>query len=118
MSDQIIIYHNPRCSKSRATLAILEEKCNANEFSVVEYLKDTPNAETLKHLVQSLGVDVRDIMRTKEAAYQENNLSEADDAALYAAMQDHPILIERPIVQRGDQVVIGRPPENVLEILD
>lgn len=115
------IYHNPRCSKSRQTLALLEERGIIPE--VVEYLNEPPSAETLKNLLSLLNLGARDVMRTKEAAYSNLGLAQEDNEdRLIAAMVEHPILIERPIVvsQHGDQerATIGRPPENVLELLE
>ena len=117
MSTETIIYHNPRCSKSRQTLALLEE--NGIAPTVVEYLNDPPDAATLQNLLSMLGLEPRELMRQKESVYADLDLSNpalgSDD--LIAAMQANPILIERPIVVRGEQAVIGRPPENVLAIL-
>lgn len=116
MSD-ITIYHNPRCSKSRETLALLNERgLNA---TVVEYLTDTPNADALRDIVQKLGLKARDLLRTKEDEYKSlglNNPALTDDD-LINTMVAHPKLIERPIVVHGNQARIGRPPETVLEIL-
>ena len=113
----VTIYHNPRCSKSRATLALLQE--NGVEPEIIEYLKTPPDAATLKSILADLDFQPRDLMRKKEAPYAENNLGDAgvSDAALIQAMIDNPILIERPIVRTGGQSRIGRPPESVLEIL-
>jgi arsenate reductase len=117
MSKKAIIYHNPRCSKSRATLAILEERNES--YDVVKYLETPPNAETLRHVLNTLGMSPRELMRRNEVEYAENEL--ADDALsddeLIQAMIAYPKLIERPIVIKGDKVAIGRPPESVLEIL-
>ena len=113
----VTIYHNPRCSKSRQTLALLQE--NKVEPTVVEYLKDPPDAKTLDAILTELSLEPRDLMRKMEAPYKELNL--ADDslsrAALIKAMVENPILIERPIVRKGGKSAIGRPPEAVLEIL-
>ncbi|MDF1747291.1 MAG: arsenate reductase (glutaredoxin) [Alphaproteobacteria bacterium] len=113
----VTIYHNPRCSKSRQTLALLEE--NGVTPDVVLYLEAPPNAATIKDIVGKLGLSTaRDLMRKGEAAYKEQNLKEVtDEAALIQAMADTPILIERPIVIKGPKARIGRPPESVLEIL-
>lgn len=115
MSIQII--HNPRCSKSRQTLALLEE--NGVTPEVIEYLKTPLSAETLTSIVKKLGVSIRDIIRTKESEYKETgadnqNLTDAEVTTILAAT---PKLIERPIVINGDKAAIGRPPENVLAIL-
>ncbi|GAA6145752.1 arsenate reductase (glutaredoxin) [Thalassolituus maritimus] len=116
MSD-ITIYHNPRCSKSRQTLALLQEK--GIEPTVVEYLKDIPDAATLKQVIEQLGITPRQLLRTKEAAYKEHGLNadSVTDKQIIEAMVASPKLIERPIVIKGDQARIGRPPETVLEIL-
>lgn len=111
------IYHNPRCSKSRATLAILQDR--NIKFEVVEYLKDTPDVDTLKMLLQQLNIGPRDLLRTGEQEYKALGLSNTDlsDGDLIDAMQQHPRLIERPIVVCGNKATIGRPPENILDIL-
>ena len=117
MSDQITMYHNPRCSKSRATMKILEEK--GVEPRIIEYLKTPPDAKTLDGFLKKLGMEPRELMRRKEAPYKELNLKDESlsRAALIAAMVENPILIERPIVVSGGKVALGRPPESVLEIL-
>lgn len=111
------IYHNPRCSKSRQTLALLEEKNIACE--VVLYLETPPNEKTLKSLLKKLGISARDLLRKGEEEYRALKLDNPalKDDALIAAMCKHPKLIERPIVVHGKQAAIGRPPEKVLEIL-
>ena len=116
MSD-ITIYHNPRCSKSRQTLALLQE--NGVEPTVVEYLKETPDAATLKAVIDKLGITPRELLRTKEAEYKEHGLNDKNvgDDAIIQAMIASPKLIERPIVIKGDEARIGRPPEQVLEII-
>lgn len=114
----VTIYHNPRCGKSRQTLALLRDR--GIEPDVVEYLKTPPDAATLRRLLDSLGLDVRGLMRRKEAVYRENGLDDTalDDDALIAAMVANPILIERPIVVTADgRAALGRPPEAVLGIL-
>ncbi len=117
MSTATTIYHNPRCSKSRQTLALLEE--NGVSPAIVEYLNEPPDAATLTRLLELLGLTPRELMRTKESVYKELNLNDPalTDAELISAMQDNPILIERPIVVQGDRAVIGRPPENVLALI-
>jgi len=114
----VSIYHNPRCSKSRTTLALLEENGVTPEVRL--YLEDAPNAAEISQLLSMLGMtSPRDLMRKGEDAYKEGNLS--NDAlssdALIAAMVATPKLIERPIVINNGQARIGRPPEQVLEIL-
>jgi arsenate reductase len=113
----ITIYHNPRCSKSRETLALIE--ANGVKPAVVEYLATPPDAATLERLLTLLGLEPRALMRTKEAEYAELGLGNPalSRAELIAAMVAHPRLIERPIVVSGDKAVIGRPPEKVLSLL-
>ena len=111
------IYHNPKCSKSRQTLEILKE--NNITPTIVEYLKTPPTADTLKTILGQLGMAPRDLMRKKEDIYSElklDNPSLSDDD-LIDAMVKHPILIERPIVLNNGKAALGRPPEQVLEIL-
>ena len=111
------IYHNPRCSKSRQTLQLLTDK--GIPFEIVEYLSNPPSADTLRKILAMLNIGPRDLMRKNESVYKELELGADDltDEQLIAAMLKHPILIERPIVINDDQARIGRPPENVLEIL-
>ncbi|KHT36543.1 arsenate reductase (glutaredoxin) [Pectobacterium carotovorum] len=114
----VTIYHNPRCSKSRETLALLQEHNITPD--VVLYLDTPPDAETLAKLIKQLGfTSARELMRTKEEIYQQLGLSDAalTEAQLIQAMIDNPKLIERPIVVAQGQARIGRPPEQVLEIL-
>lgn len=113
----LVIYHNPRCSKSRQTLALLRER--GLDPKIVPYL-DTPPSETrLSEILDMLGVSPRELMREKEAPYRELGLADPalTRADLIAAMAAHPILIERPVVVAGARAAIGRPPEAVLEIL-
>lgn len=114
---QVKIFHNPRCSKSRKTLQLLEER--GIEPEVIEYLKTPPDAEQLKQLLDMLDLEPRQLMRTGEPAYKDNNLGDLSLSRdeLISAMVDNPILIERPIVVAGDKARIGRPPEAVLELL-
>jgi len=110
----LTIYHNPRCSKSRQTLAIIEE--NNQEVTIVEYLK-TPLDETMiNSLLLRLNMSPIEMMRTKESEFKEQNLTGATDAQLIAAMVNTPKLIERPIVTTETKAVIGRPPENVITL--
>lgn len=115
--SEFTIYHNPRCSKSRQTLALLEE--NNVSAQVVEYLENTPSEAELKTLLKKLGINARDLLRKGEDAYKENNLKDdsLSDDQLIAAMNKFPKLIERPIVVKGDRAVLGRPPENVLDLI-
>ena len=111
------LYHNPRCSKSRQALALLEEKGIAPE--IVRYLDTPPDAATLESLVGKLGLKrAHDLLRVKEAEYGQAKLSaQSSDDAVIKAMAKFPKLIERPILVHGKQAVIGRPPEKVLELL-
>ncbi|WP_448548612.1 arsenate reductase (glutaredoxin) [Thalassotalea fusca] len=110
------IYHNPRCSKSRQTLALLEE--NNVETTIVEYLKTPLNESEINSLLAKLCISPIEMMRTKEAEFKEQGLAGADDATLIQAMINTPKLIERPIVVNDDKAVIGRPPENVLQLIE
>ena len=113
----VTIYHNPRCSKSRQTLALLEER--GIQPKVIEYLVTPPTEAELKHLLKLLGIAPRDLLRTKEDEYKKAKLDRADvsDAEIVRAMVKYPRLIEWPIVVSGNKAALGRPPENVLEIL-
>ena len=112
------IYHNPRCSKSRQTLALLEEQGITPD--VILYLQTPPDAATLKRLVQQLGLShPLEMVRNKEAEYRSAGLQADSSAAdVIDAMVQYPKLIERPIVVHGKRAVFGRPPENVLTLLD
>ncbi len=111
------IYHNPRCSKSRQTLQLLQER--GIEPEVVLYLDTPPDAKTLAAIVEKLGITPRQLLRKGEDEYKEANLADPSlsDQQLIDAMVAHPRLIERPIVLHGDKAALGRPPENVLAIL-
>ena len=109
------IYHNPRCSKSRETLALLEKR--GLKPRVIEYLKSPPNASELINISRMLGMSVRDIVRKAEAADAGIDPVEMDEKALIAAIVRNPAVIERPIVVNNGKAAIGRPPENVLKIL-
>lgn len=112
----VTLYHNPSCSKSRETLALLQEK--GIEPEIIDYLSTPLNLNTLKKLQTQLGLaSPRAFMRTKEALYKNLSLENATDAELLTAMQENPILIERPIVVVNNKAALGRPPENVLLIL-
>jgi len=111
------IYHNPRCSKSRQTLQLLEDRSIAPQ--VIKYLETPPDAATLSDLLDMLGLEPRELMRKKEMEYKESG---ADNPGLsrdelIALMVNHPKLIERPIVVSGGKAALGRPPERVLEII-
>ncbi len=111
------ILHNPRCSKSRQTLAILSE--NGIDVDIIEYLKDAPSEKTLRQIINILGIKPRELLRKGEVVYKENNLRREDltDDDLIQFMLDNPILIERPIVYDDKRAVIGRPPDNVLKLI-
>lgn len=115
--SSVTIYHNPRCSKSRQTLQMLEEQGITPEIRL--YLQDIPSVEELQDVLTKLGISARELLRTKEQEYKDLELKDAakSDQDILAAMIAHPKLIERPIVIKGDQARIGRPPEQVLEIL-
>jgi arsenate reductase len=117
MSDQIVIYHNPRCSKSRAALQLLRER--GIEPQIIEYLKTPPSAARLKQLLAMLDLSPRELMRKGEEPYKNLGLRDTglDDDTLVATMVDNPILIERPIVVTDGKARLGRPPEQVLELL-
>jgi arsenate reductase len=117
MPNTVKIYHNPRCSKSRQTLAILEKNDITPE--VVLYLENTPDAKTISSLLNKLGITPRELLRKGEDAYKEQNLKDTslDDAFLIKKMAEFPKLIERPIVVKGEKAVLGRPPENVLKLI-
>jgi arsenate reductase len=116
MTDAVL-YHNPRCSKSRAALELLGAR--GIEPTLVRYLDEPPDADTLRALLGKLGLPARALLRTGEDEYKSLDLANPalDDDALIAAMAAHPRLIERPIFVRGARAVIGRPPERVLELL-
>lgn len=111
------IYHNPRCGKSRQTLALIREA--GVEPEVIEYLKSPPNAGELDGLLKRLDLEPRDVMRKGEQVYKELGLAKQDlsRAEAIRIMVENPILIERPIVVKGKQAVLGRPPENVDALL-
>jgi arsenate reductase len=110
------IYHNPRCAKSRETLAILEQKKVKPE--IILYLEQPPSKKELKAILEKLGMKASELIRKGEAIYKEQYKSKTlTEAQWIQAMIDHPKLIERPIVIKGQKAVLGRPPENVLEII-
>ena len=113
----VTIYHNPRCSKSRATLALLQER--GIEPRVVPYLEQPPDIGQLRELLRMLGLRPRELMRRGERVYREQGLDDeaVDDEQLLRAIVAHPILMERPVVVRDGRAAIGRPPERVLDIL-
>jgi arsenate reductase len=113
----VTIYHNPRCSKSRATLALLQE--NRTAPRIVEYLETPPTRDGMKRILDGLGMEPRDLMRKNEEPYATLNLADENTSRdeLIDAMLANPILIERPVVVNDGKYALGRPPENVLEIL-
>lgn len=119
MTDAFVLYHNPRCSKSRSALALLEARGIAPR--VVRYLETPPSAAELQDLLRKLGLhDARALCRRGEALYRELGLDAPglSQAALVAALAAHPGLIERPLLVRGERALIARPPERVAELLD
>ena len=113
----VTIWHNPRCSKSRNAVALLEEK--GVEHEVVKYLDTPPTREELVEVLKMLGLSARELMRTKEELYKELKLKdETEEEKLIDAMVENPRLIERPIVIKNGKAAIGRPIENIIEILD
>lgn len=113
----VTLYHNPRCSKSRAALALLQAR--DVHTHVVPYLSEPLDADAIRRLITLLGIQSpREMMRTKESEYHELGLENADDDALITAMAAHPILIERPIAVYGERAAIGRPLENIEALLD
>ena len=114
----VTIWHNPRCSKSRQTLELI--RARGVEATVVEYLETPPTVTEIEGALTALGKGPRDLMRKKEARYRELSLDDRSltRAQLLSAMAENPILIERPVVFRGDRAILGRPPENVLPLLE
>lgn len=115
MSDEYVIYHNPRCSTSRKTLELLKDR--GIEPTVVQYLKEPPSRPQLVELINDAGVDVRAAVRKRESLYGELNLADAGDDELLDAMTEHPILIERPFVVTPKGTRLARPIDSVHEIL-
>jgi len=112
----VTIYHNPRCSKSRATLALLQER--GVEPEIIEYLKTPPSATELDRILTMLGMEPADLMRKGETAYKEHIQGQTlSRAEAISVMMSHPIVIERPIVLKGERAAIGRPPESVLNVV-
>lgn len=110
------IWHNPRCSKSRQALAILEE--NGIEVDIYKYLDEIQTVSAIKDVLKKLGISARELMRTTEDDYKTLNLKdEKDEEKLIEAMVNYPKLIQRAIVIKGDKAVLGRPPEKVLELI-
>jgi len=111
------IYHNPRCSKSRKTLTLIQEK--GKEVEIIEYLKSPPTFEDLKLILEKLDISPIDLIRHKEEVWEEEYKGrELKDDEIIQAIVNHPKIMERPIVINEMKAIIGRPPENVLEIID
>ena len=117
MTRKTTLFHNPRCSKSRQTLELLQSR--GVEPTIIEYLKTPPTEEELDKILNMLGLEPRQLMRTKEAEYAENNLGDESltRQQLIQTMVKYPKLIERPILINNNKAALGRPPEDVLEIL-
>lgn len=114
--DNYIIYHNPRCSKSRQTLSIMNDN-NVN-IKIVQYLVDPPSPKEIEDLLRKLSISPMELIRKKELIFTELGLNNynGSDSELFEIMSENPKLIERPIVIKGEKAIIGRPPENVLEL--
>ena len=117
MTEQVTIFHNPRCSKSSQTLALLEDR--GIEPRIVKYLDTPPSVDQLRDILAKLGIGPRQLMRKGEDEYRELGLADPnlDEATLIQALAEHPKLIERPIVLANGRAALGRPPEQVLDIL-
>ena len=113
-----VMYHNPRCSKSRQALELL--RARGIEPEIIEYLKTPPDAQELQRILNMLGLEPRQLMRTNESEYKENKLADTHLSRdeLIQAMVEHPRLLQRPIVLSNGKAVLGRPPEQVLEIVE
>jgi len=111
------LFHNPRCSKSRQALNLLEEE--KENFEIFTYLDQKLEKDFLKEIIQKLDINPRDLLRTGESAYKENNLKDSNisDEEIINTMIKYPKLIERPIYVKGSKAIVGRPPENVLKII-
>lgn len=113
---KVTIWHNPRCTKSRQTLALLEAR--DLEITIVKYLDESPTLKELKSVLKKLDFTALELVRNKEALFKELSLKGADEETLLNAMVDHPKLIERPVVIFGKKAIIGRPPENVATLFE
>ena len=111
----ITIYHNPKCSKSRETLKLLQDR--NIQPQIIEYLKTPPSVDELRLILAKLGKSPRDLVRKKDAADAEIQIDALDDEGVIAAMVAHPAIMERPIVIVGDKAALGRPPEAVLILI-
>lgn len=115
--DKLVMYHNPKCSKSRETLQILEDRQCKPE--IIEYLEEPPSVRELKRIIEMLGVSAREILRTTESVYKDAELDDdsLSEDEIIEAICEYPALLQRPIVIVGDKAVIGRPPVKVLDII-
>ena len=116
-NDKTVIYHNPRCSKSRETLQLIEDRNVTAE--IIDYLEDPPSADELRRIIDLLGIPARELMRTTEDVYKEAELDDESlsDDEIIDAICEYPALLQRPIVISGNRAIIGRPPSRVLEII-
>lgn len=116
-TDNFVIYHNPRCSKSRETLQLITDRQIDPE--IIDYLEDPPSVEDLKRIISLLGVTARDLLRTTEPVYRDAELDDDSltDDEIIEAICEYPALLQRPIVVIGDRAVIGRPPSRVLDLI-
>ena len=112
--SKVTMYHNPKCSKCRKTLSLLEDK--GVTVDVREYLKEAPSIEELRDISKKLQLRAKDFIRKKEDELKDLDLDRENDEALFAAINEHPRILERPIVIRGEKAVIGRPPENIEQL--
>ena len=110
------IFHNPRCSKSRNTLALLQSQ--TDDIEIIKYLENPPSTDTIKRLLDELNLSGRDILRKNESEYRDHGFAnpELTETQLIELIHQHPKVMERPIVSLNNQAIIGRPPENVLEL--
>ena len=115
--DKLVIYHNPRCSKSRETLQILMDN-NLNP-EIIEYLDQPPTVQELTRIIGMLGIDARELLRTTEQVYKDAELDDdsLSDEEIIEALCEYPALLQRPIVVAGDKAIVGRPPTRVLDII-
>jgi len=118
MADPITIYHNPRCSKSRAALEWLQQNQSDSELTVIEYLKDPLNRETVLEILDELQLQPEELVRRGEAKYKELKLKDSSAGQLIDAIVENPILLERPIVRYARQAAVGRPLDNIIELFD
>ena len=115
--DKLVIYHNPRCSKSRETLQLLEESNMSPE--IIEYLEEPPTAAELARIIALLGIGARELLRTTEQVYKDAGLDDdsLSDEEIIEMICEYPALMQRPIVVQGNRAIIGRPPVRVLDLI-